>query len=287
MPVELHERLSEFSYGYGVTREAEQSLRSVGMQAVPFLPSLLHEAQLGFDVAFDKPGAVLLMQFKLGQSMKKFVRTSSQQAPYLDRPFWRFRVDTSEVDGQFELMLKAEMDGAEAYYVAPRFSRWEQYLNAFNDEAVLERSLLIKPSEIRDGLIQSGQPDGKHRVVYDHYHVYVCSEPRRVQEVDSDDLAQKVRAKIEARHQTLAESLEEILAGFDNRQEIRREPLKQAVAVEFEGSSVLKSFEPDAQATRRPRITYERRARRPEDALVAQVGAEAWACGVQLIMATL
>ncbi|MDO8409387.1 MAG: hypothetical protein Q7S93_04940 [Phenylobacterium sp.] len=46
MPVELHERLSEFSYGYGVTREAEEALASVGLRAVPFLPNLLHEAEL-------------------------------------------------------------------------------------------------------------------------------------------------------------------------------------------------------------------------------------------------
>ena len=52
MPIDLHQRLSEFSYGYGVTREAERLLRSVGLRPTPFLPNLLHEAKLGFDVAF-------------------------------------------------------------------------------------------------------------------------------------------------------------------------------------------------------------------------------------------
>jgi uncharacterized protein Ymh len=42
--IDLHERLSEFSYGYGVTREVEALLMSVGLHATPFLPSLLHEA---------------------------------------------------------------------------------------------------------------------------------------------------------------------------------------------------------------------------------------------------
>ena len=56
--INLHERLSEFSYGYGVTREMEHRLAAAGVQATPFLPSLLHEATLGFDVAFSGPGQV-------------------------------------------------------------------------------------------------------------------------------------------------------------------------------------------------------------------------------------
>jgi hypothetical protein len=39
MPVDLHQRLSEFSYGYGVTREVEQLLVSVGIHSTPFMPS--------------------------------------------------------------------------------------------------------------------------------------------------------------------------------------------------------------------------------------------------------
>ena len=73
MPVELHERLSEFSYGYGVTREVEQHLQQQGLSATPFLPSLLQEAKVGFDVAFSRPGKPLLLQFKLGQAMRRFV----------------------------------------------------------------------------------------------------------------------------------------------------------------------------------------------------------------------
>ena len=54
--IDLHERLSEFSYGYGVTRDVEQLLASVGIRAVPFLPSLLQEKQVGFDVGFGERG---------------------------------------------------------------------------------------------------------------------------------------------------------------------------------------------------------------------------------------
>src|SRR5262252_6633949 len=115
--IDLHERLSEFSYGYGVTREIEKLLQSIGIHTAPFFPSLLQEAQLGFDVAFNKPGAALLVQFKLGQSLRRFVRNNADQpAPLLDRPFWRFNLNTGEPEGQYETLLKAEQDGADTYY---------------------------------------------------------------------------------------------------------------------------------------------------------------------------
>lgn len=147
--IDLHERLSEFSYGYGVTREVERLLASV-IRTAPFLPSLLQEAKLGFGVAFNKPGTVLLIQFKLGQSLWRFVRTDpNAPLPILDHPFWRFRLNTAEPDGQYETLLKSEMDGAEAYYAAPRFVDWSEYLPFFAAETVLEHSVLIRPSAIR------------------------------------------------------------------------------------------------------------------------------------------
>lgn len=114
--IDLHERLSEYSYGYGVTREVELLLSSVGIEAVPFLPSLIQEDEVGFDVGFNKPGAPILLQFKLGQSVSRFRRKHPRQSiPDIARPFWRFRIDTLEIDGQFETLLKAEHDGADVY----------------------------------------------------------------------------------------------------------------------------------------------------------------------------
>ncbi len=86
--IDLRERLSEFSYGYGITREVEVLLANVGLATTPFLPSLLHEASLGFDVAFSKPGAVMLLQFKLGKELRRFHRhLPTQPIPPLERPF--------------------------------------------------------------------------------------------------------------------------------------------------------------------------------------------------------
>ena len=90
MPIDLHERLSEFSYGYGVTREVERLLRSVGLRPTPFLPSLLEEAKLGFDVAFKRPGAALLLAWLLSKiHQRTFVSIKNRRTPWRKNPSQR------------------------------------------------------------------------------------------------------------------------------------------------------------------------------------------------------
>ena len=284
MPVELHERLSEFSYGFGVTREAELALASVGLRAVPFLPSLLHEAELGFDVGFDRPGAPLLLQFKLGQAMKRYV---PRPGPHLARPYWRFRIDTAEPEGQYELLLKAQQDGAETYYVAPKFHDWEAYLKAFSDGLILDLSLLVTPTHIRSALDAGGAADGPHKVVYDHAHAYVCSDPLPLTVTRSLDFAERLRARIEKEDVPLGESLRRVLTGFSERVAIRRNVGAQVPRSPDIGR-VVYAIESDSEAQiniRRERLAaFQVRAKSPEDAITAAVGAEAWAAGVQMVM---
>lgn len=124
--IDLRERLSEFSFGYGVTREVEGLLASVGLRPSPFLPSLLHEGVLGFDVKFEDPGRVVVLQFKLGEELRRFHRAEPLQSiPLLERPFWRYRIGTT--GHQFQLLVDFEDRHSDAYYVAPRFSTWQAY----------------------------------------------------------------------------------------------------------------------------------------------------------------
>jgi hypothetical protein len=205
VPVDLHNRLSEFSYGYGVTREVERQLASVGLRATPFLPSLLQEAVLGFDVRFDRPGAALLLQFKLGEALQRFRRDDlSKPPPSLEKPFWRFSIDTAEQDGQFDLLLKAEYAQAEVYYVAPRFTTWDAYVSEFQSERVLHESLLLRPSEIEAKLVLQGAADGWHRIVYDQSNVFVCSDPTPLDEQNAGDIATVIREKINEHSESTA-----------------------------------------------------------------------------------
>ena len=128
--IKLYEHLSEFSYGYGVTREVENLLASIGLHATPYFPNLRQESKLGFDVGFKTCGCVVLFQFKLGQELQRFYRQDPKQlAPPLEPPFWRFSIKPPT--NQFEYLLNFEKLGADVFYVAPRFSCWTDYKSIF------------------------------------------------------------------------------------------------------------------------------------------------------------
>lgn len=286
--IDLHERLSEYSYGYGVTRETEGLLEGIGIRAVPFLPNLIQENELGFDVGFNRPGAALLLQFKLGHSLKTFRRTDlTQPPPLLDRPYWRFNIDTSEPDGQFETLLKAEQDGAETYYVAPRFSDWPHYAELFDRREVLDNSLLIRPSEVRTALVNKGDPDGPHRIVYDRYRVHVCSKPMRISNVDADEAIAAVSNIVRERKQQVGELLERVFEGLGDRSSVRRVSEAQERGPEERGPTIAYRATGELAQTQRTR-RLERllgRAKTREQAIATAVGVELWALGIQLILA--
>ena len=206
--INLHERLSEFSYGYGVTREVEELLKSIGLHATPYFPNLRQESKLGFDVGFDTCGCVVLFQFKLGQELKRFRRQNTQQlAPTLEPPFWRFSINPPL--NQFKHLLKFEEQGAKVFYVAPQFSCWTDYIRVFRVNQVLDASILLTPSEIQRGLLAQG---GKvsNRVVYDLTRSYVCSEPIELHEVTTDGLKRKIEECVRTRDSFLKSNIEHL-----------------------------------------------------------------------------
>lgn len=207
--INLHERLSEYSYGYGATRETQALLESVGLHPTPFLPNLLHEADLGFDVGFNDRGKVVVLQFKLGHELNRFHRKSpTQPIPLLTRPFWRFDLDTT--GHQFQRLEEFEAAGADTFYVAPKFSSWMEFDKAFQSGRILEKSLLQRPSDIAGAITSNGGSPGPHRVVYDRARQHVCSEPTALPSRGAADFAREVAASIETSGQTLQESLERL-----------------------------------------------------------------------------
>ena len=254
--INLHERLSEFSYGYGVTREVERRLAALGLRATPFLPSLLHEAKLGFDVAFSGPGQVVTLQFKLGQELSRFRRLDpTESIRALAKPFWRYYVDTT--GHQFLRLEEFEALGADVFYVAPRFSHWSAYDAAFHANQVLQRSLLLRPSEIQRG---SGGTSGDHRIVYDRIRRYVCSEPRAVDEVAPDEMVEKIGVRARSPQEPLISRLER-LASSERARDI-------------------------PQLSRNRQQDIRMRARTASDGLAAIIGLEAWLQGAQVLFVT-
>lgn len=299
MPVDLHQRLSEYSYGYGVTREVELLLDSVGLRATPFLPNLIDEGSLGFDVGFERLGVPILLQFKLGQALQRFVRSDpTVPPPVLDKPFWRFQIDTAEVSGQYDLLRKAEHSGAEVYYVAPRFSDWSEYAQAFEHGNVLGQSLLISPSEIDNKLMMNGIPDGPHRIVYDTSRVYVCSKPIQAKEAELSIDAQSLRSKIIKNKRTMESALKELLRSFNSHRDIRtyaHEDEKQEM--HHDEYVAWRSFSEKRELPLNPQqialarkirlANFREKSKSEADAVFATLGVESWSFGSQLVAVTL
>ena len=259
--IDLHERLSEFSYGYGVTREVENLLAGTERHATPFLPSLVHEAELGFDVSFRDPGFILLLQFKLGQELQRFRRLDrSQPIPTLAKPFWRFKIDTSA--HQFNNLVEFENAGAYVYYVAPRFSDWTAYEHAFQANLVLQKSLILRPSDILRGIQIQGEHNDVHRIVYDKIACYVCSELVELPSVKQGEML------VDINERTSGETLEDqIQRLFECLPTNTSHGIRHAPQWEY-------------------RRQLFARSRRNVDARAAIIGMEVWTRGAQLIFVT-
>jgi hypothetical protein len=259
--INLHERLSEYSYGFGATREVQLLLEAIGLKPTPFLPNLLHEEQLGFDVGFKDQGHVVVLQFKLGHELKRFHRQHpTQSIPDLDHPFWRFSVDTG--GHQFQRLQEFEAQNADTYYVAPRFSDWLAYDRAFQNGTVLDNSLLIKPGDIAAAVNGQSGAIGVHRVVYDRTSRYVCSETKGVREYRPAEMAAEVNMHVRESSTTLESRVVEL---FERRRD-------------GQGRTGVR------ERARRDEILQ--RFKDPVQGMAVAVGAEAWSQGAQLIYVT-
>lgn len=255
----LNERLSEYAYGFGATTEALALLRSVGVHAVPFLPNLIHEAEVGFDVSFSAPGTILMLQFKLGHQLDRFVRKPANQTPpSVVRPFWRFEVNVDH--HQFIRLRSWETLGADVYYVAPRFADWPSYERHFLRGAILEHSLLMTPDDVHTG---AGGAPGRHRIVYDRTSRFVCSETRQAPERRIKDVVEKVRERRES-GPPLGDTLSRMLGDQAEGRPRRVSPETRAVR---------------ADASHR----LPARARSPLEGEAAVFAVEAWAEGIQVV----
>lgn len=253
--IDLHERLSEFTYGYAVTKEFEQSLTQKGLKAVPYLPSLKQEKKLGFDVGFKDKGKIVLLQFKLGQELTRLhVSPPPSPRPKLERPFFRFTIDTT--DDQFKRLLAHEQNHAEVYYVAPEFRSWSAFSAAFIAGTVVQKSVLIRPSEIQTALKLTKQKAGRHRIVYDDKKArHVFSERADLAFNAADEVIAKVADASRESTETFGTQLQRL---FEQR-----------------------GFVNDLQRNRRALLLEQVQNR--DDAVLETLGAEAMGQGSQLI----
>ena len=79
--------ISEFSYGFALVDEL---INRGGwpITAVPVYPSLFDEGRLGYDVALERGGVPVFLQFKLSHYMVR--KTAKEVRKGLTTPLYRF-----------------------------------------------------------------------------------------------------------------------------------------------------------------------------------------------------
>ena len=168
--------ISEFSYGFALTRELYQT-PEMGLRAAPVFPTTFREGQPGggWDVEIDKPSAPLFVQFKVCDRM--VAGTCKEARRGLSRPCYRMHLRSARVSRQHEMLLQLEQEGPDVRYAAPMFHTVKQLNDAFVTGTVRNRSVWMRPSEI------GPLPDtDQHHVSFDPQGTpfFFSSEPRRL-----------------------------------------------------------------------------------------------------------
>ena len=163
--------ISEFSYGFALTRELIQLTDT--LKAAPVFPSLIAEGKNGggYDVNLDIPGFPLFIQFKRSECMVR--RTARETRPPMNfgTPFYRMKIAERWRSAQHEMLLELDAGQNEVFYAAPLFHTVEELNQAYLANLVSTRSCYVSPGKI-------GKLDGDaHHVAFDQKRFWLCSEP--------------------------------------------------------------------------------------------------------------
>jgi len=141
-------QFSEFSFGYCVTEDLI-IWQGTPLTAAPVFPSLIQEGQpgYGYDVALQRPGTPLFLQFKLVEQM---VRGNANEAKkgHFATPFYRMHLRSRTISDQHDSLVALEAAGNEVFYVAPAFYRAVDLNEAYSSHQIWNRSFRIRPSQI-------------------------------------------------------------------------------------------------------------------------------------------
>ena len=139
---------SEFTYGFALTNELVS--REPKIISPPIFPSLFKEGQAGggYDVALDRPGRPLFLQFKLSQYMS---RNSARECRLNEmKPrFYRMHLRSRKKSQQHVLLQELENSGlGDVFYCAPAFRTVGQLSDHYRQNRVESESRFVRPSEL-------------------------------------------------------------------------------------------------------------------------------------------
>ena len=129
-------QFSEFSFGFAFTHEYVN--HHPDLVAAPELPSLVKEAQNGWDLKIGFSGHAKYFQFKLSEYM---VREKALHWKVYNAPHYRVRITSPSQSGQHNLLKRLSDGGEEVHYVAPRFYEEEKFNELFLNDRIATTSL--------------------------------------------------------------------------------------------------------------------------------------------------
>ncbi len=196
---------SEFSFAYTLT-EALVDFRWGARRIVPppYFPTLPEERHVGYDVRLGPPGDYCFIQFKLCDGMVRHTAKEIAVADLeLELPFLRMKLMPSGRSPQHERLVALEEGGERVFYAAPRFYEYDDFVEFYRQNRILENSVFVSPRDI--GLLPDAKP---HYVSFNSNADFgwVLSEPFKlerildgsglIESIETADLAQRPYARM-------------------------------------------------------------------------------------------
>lgn len=182
--------ISEFSYGFALTREL---IALTGdLKAAPVFPSLIAEGKKGggYDVNLDIPGFPLFIQFKRSECMVRRTARETRSPMNFATPFYRMKIAERSRSAQHEMLLDLDGGPNEVFYAAPLFHTVEELNKAYLANSVSAQSCYVRPSKI-------GKLDGEaHHVAFDKKRFWVCSDPRQTEGLHGAELGTALERRL-------------------------------------------------------------------------------------------
>jgi hypothetical protein len=140
---------SEFTYSFALVNELV-TLGDPPIVSVPVFPSLIQEGRAtgGYDVALDRPGRPLFLQFKLSKHIRGR-RAREFQQNLFGSPLYRMYIRARRSSLQHELLLELERTNqGSVYYCGPAFHTLMELNIHYKARQIARYSRFVKPSEL-------------------------------------------------------------------------------------------------------------------------------------------
>lgn len=167
--------ISEFSYGFALTREIETK-----PGACPVFPSLAEEGHQGFDVGIETPTRLLFLQFKLSHILTNIRAKEFDSCHITTLPYYRFYLYRRDRSAQHDLLIALEdSEFGDVLYCAPMFHTLGELDTNYQKKSVIDQSIFFNPR-----VLGKQSDDKQHYVSFqsNSNHGFFCSElPRQVE----------------------------------------------------------------------------------------------------------